>query len=109
MLRPIAYGMGLLFSGFATLFSLLVYGGKYLEEYLQGYPQLALQWNELCFLAALVMPPLVTFVAILCGWRRDRRHIQHLERELQELERTNHDLGLKLLSAQTPMRTPHTR
>ena len=37
MLRTIAYGMGLLFSGFATLFSLLVYGGKYLEEYLQGY------------------------------------------------------------------------
>ncbi len=109
MASTIAYWIGLLCSAGATLFFLTVYGGRYLEELWHGDPLHAFAWGEIRFLAALVMPPLVTFLAILFGWRRDRRHVQDLARQIRELERTNADLGFKLLSAQTSMRPPHTR
>ena len=109
MASTIAYWIGLLCSACATLFVLAVYGGRYLEELWRGDPLHAFAWSEIRLLAALVMPPLVTFLAILCGWRRDRRHVQDLARQIRELERTNDDLGFKLLSAQTARRPPHTR
>jgi hypothetical protein len=109
MASTIAYWIGLLCSAGATLFFLTVYGGQYLEELWQGAPLYALAWSEIRLLAALVMPALVTCIAILCGWRRDRRHVQDLARQIRELERTNDDLGFKLLSAQTAMRPPHPR
>ena len=109
MASTIAYWIGLLCSACATLFVLTVYGGRYLEELWRGDPLHAFAWSEIRLLAALVMPPLVTCIAILCGWRRDRRHVQDLARQIRELERTNDDLGFKLLSAQTPMQPSHTR
>ena len=107
MASTIAYWIGLLCSAGATLFFLTLYGGRYREELWHGDPPHALAWGEIGLLAALVMPPLVTFLAILFGWRRDRRHVQALARQIRELERTNDDLGFKLLSAQTAMRPPH--
>jgi hypothetical protein len=109
MASTIAYWIGLLCSAGATLFVLTVYGGQYLEELWQGAPLHAWAWSEIRVLAALGMPALVTCIAILCGWRRDRRHVQDLARQIRELERTNDDLGFKLLSAQTAMRPPHPR
>ena len=106
MASTIAYWIGLLCSAGATLFVLTAYGGRYLEEWWRGAPLHALAWSEVRLLAALVIPPLVTCLAILCGWRRDRRHVQTLAQQLRELERTNNDLGLQLLSAQAPMRPP---
>jgi len=109
MASTITYWIGLLCSASATLFFLTLYGGRYREELWHGDPHHALAWGEIGLLAALVMPPLVTFLAILCGWRRDRRHVQDLARQIRELERTNDELGFKLLSAQTARRPPHTR
>jgi hypothetical protein len=109
MASTIAYWIGLLCSAWATLFVLTVYGGRYLEELWQGAPRQVWAWSEIRLLAALVLPALVTCIAILFGWRRDRRHVQDLARQIRELERTNDDLGFKLLSAQTAMRPPHPR
>ena len=109
MASTIAYWIGLLCSAGATLFFLTVYGGRSLEELRHGAPLQAWAWGEIGLLAAVVLPPLVTFLAILFGWRRDRRHVQDLTRQIRELERTNDDLGFKLLSAQTAMRPPHPR
>jgi hypothetical protein len=109
MASTIAYWIGLLCSAWATLFVLTVYGGRYLEALWQGAPRQAWAWSEIRLLAALVLPALVTCIAILFGWRRDRRHVQALARQIRELERTNDDLGFKLLSAQTAMRPPHPR
>ena len=84
MASTIAYWIGLLCSAWATLFVLTVSGGRYLEELWQGAPRQALAWSEIRVLAALVLPALVTFIAILFGWRRDRRHVQDLVRQMRE-------------------------
>jgi hypothetical protein len=104
-----AYWIGLLCSAFATLFGLMVYGGRDQAELWPGDPRQALAWGEIRVLAVVVIPPLATLIAILWGWRRDRRRVQDLARQTQELARINDDLGLKLLSAQTLRRPPQTR
>ena len=109
MVSTLAYWIGLLCSAGATLFVVTAYGGRYLEEWWRGDPLHAWAWSEVRVLAALVLPPLVTLLAILWGWRRDRRHVQTLTQQLRECERTNNDLGLQLLSAQAPTRPPLTR
>ena len=109
MVSTLAYWIGLLCSAGATLFVVTAYGGRYLEEWWRGDPLHAWVWSEVRVLAALVLPPLVTLLAILWGWRRDRRHVQTLTQQLRECERTNNDLGLQLLSAQAPTRPPQTR
>ena len=109
MVSTVAYWIGLLCSAGATLFVVTAYGGRYLEEWWRGDPLPAVVWSEVRVLAALVLPPLVTFLAILWGGRRDRRHVQTLTQQLRECERTKNDLGLQLLSAQAPTRPLQTR
>ena len=110
MASTIAYWIGLLCSACATLFVLTVYGGRYLEELWRGDPLHAFAWSEIRLLAALVMPPLVTCIAILCGWRRDRRHVQDFFwQQIRELERTNDDLGFQAAVRPDSGKDPHTR
>jgi len=56
----------------------------------------------------LLLSSLITFLAIMVGWRLDRRQITHLEQQTTELEQTNQALGLKLLAAQAPPKTSPT-
>ncbi len=60
------------------------------------------------FVIILLLSSLITVLAILLGWRLDRRQIKHLEQKTTELEQTNQALGLKLLAAQAPPKTSHT-
>ena len=60
------------------------------------------------FVIILLLSSLITFLAIVLGWRLDRRQIKHLEQKTTELEQTNQTLGLKLLAAQAPLKTSHT-
>ena len=60
------------------------------------------------FVIILLLSSLITVLAILVGWRLDRRQIKHLEQQTTELEQTNQALGLKLLAAQAPPKTSHT-
>ena len=54
-MSTLAYRIGLLCSAFATLFCLMVYGGRYSVELLHGDPLHAKAWNEIRVLAALVI------------------------------------------------------
>ena len=56
----------------------------------------------------LLLSSLITFLAIVVGWRLDRRQIKHLEQKTTELEQTNQALGLKLLAAQAPPKASPT-
>ena len=60
------------------------------------------------FVIILLLSSLITLLAIVVGWRLDRRQIKHLEQKTKELEQTNQALGLKLLAAQAPPKTSHT-
>ena len=56
----------------------------------------------------LLLSSLITLLAIVVGWRLDRRQIKHLEQKTKELEQTNQALGLKLLAAQAPPKASPT-
>jgi len=60
------------------------------------------------FVIFLLLSSIITLLAILLGWRLDRRQIKHLEQKTTALEQTNQTLGLKLLAAQAPPKTSHT-
>jgi len=60
------------------------------------------------FVIILLLSSLITFLAIVLGWRLDRRQIKHLAQKTTALEQTNQTLGLKLLAAQAPPKTSHT-
>jgi len=60
------------------------------------------------FVIFLLLSSIITLLAILLGWRLDRRQIKNLEQKTKELEQTNQILGLKLLAAQAPPKTSHT-
>jgi TRAP-type C4-dicarboxylate transport system permease small subunit len=60
------------------------------------------------FVIILLLSSMITFLAIVVGWRLDRRQIKHLEQKTKEVEQTNQVLGLKLLAAQAPPKTSHT-
>jgi membrane protein implicated in regulation of membrane protease activity len=60
------------------------------------------------FVIILLLSSIITVLAILLGWRLDRRQVKNLEQKTTELEQTNQALGLKLLAAQAPPKTSHT-
>jgi hypothetical protein len=60
------------------------------------------------FMIIVLLSSIITLLAILLGWRLDRRQVTNLEQKTKDLEQTNQDLGLKLLAAQAPPKTFHT-
>ena len=60
------------------------------------------------FVIILLLSSIITFLAIVLGWRLDRRQVKNLEQKTKDLEQINQDLGLKLLAAQAPPKTSPT-
>jgi len=99
MIRTIAYWYTLIISAVLT-FAFLAYFilAYHIYRTLTVY---SINWNVLIIVLILSSSTVSTLVAVVCGWRLDRREIRTLERKAMALTAENQELELKLRTAQT--------